>query len=482
MSYVTVLPQDPKEFPMRIRPHARRTAGPVAGLALAGLLAATAAPASATPTDTDGGRRIEAEYFPDPGGPGRTVEVPAAPAQRGPSAAAPLSAAEAALDGTVGKQSVTGPTDDRLDVVIIGDGYTAGQQGDFHADATAKWVGITALEPYKSYQGLFNVWTVDAVSNESGISGDPGADTVRDTALGSYFWCADTERLICTDIDKVDAYAAMAPAADLVVVIANSTKYGGAGYSGLQAEGYPFNGVSTLSSDHASSGLIAAHEIGHSVGLLEDEYTYDAYGTWTGGEPGGINSTTHTAEQLTEKQAKWYRWLGQSDPAGGTVGTYEGSAYYPFGIYRPTTSSIMRELSNTEFNLPGREAMIAGFYRAGNALSSTVDTGVTVGPGRRITVARAALGTVGAKPHAHRPGTGTGLARTELRWYVDGVERVFARGRTSVTAASLGVHADGRGHKVTAQAVDRTAAIRDPAVRALATDTLTWSIRATGHR
>ncbi|MFE6666357.1 M64 family metallopeptidase [Streptomyces sp. NPDC057697] len=466
---------------MRIRPRTRRTAGVAAGLALAGLLAATAttAPASAAPGGTDPGRRLAAEYFPDPGGPGRTVEVPAtAPAPK--RAAAAPSAAEAAADGTVGEQAVTGPSDDRLDVVIIGDGYTADQQDDFHADATAKWADITALEPYKSYQGLFNVWTVDAVSRDSGISGDPGAGTVKDTALGSYFWCSDIERLICTDIDKVAAYAAKAPAADLVVVIANSTKYGGAGYSGLQAEGHPFNGVSTLSSDHPSSSLIAAHEIGHSVGLLDDEYTYDAYGTWTGGEPGGINSTTYTAARLAEKRAKWYRWLGQADPAGGTVGAYEGSAYYPFGLYRPTGSSIMRELSNTEFNLPGREAMIAGFYRAGNALSSAVDTGTAVGPGRRIAVTPARLGTAGPRPH--RPGAATGLARTDLRWYVDGVERVFARGRTSVTPASLGVRPDGRAHEVTAEAVDRTDAIRDPAVRALATDTLTWTVRASGHR
>ncbi|MET9661012.1 M64 family metallopeptidase [Streptomyces sp. NPDC006510] len=469
---------------MRIRPHARRTAGAMAGLALAGLLAVTAAtaPASAAPTGTDGGRRVAAEYFPEPGGSGRTVEVPANTPVRKGKTAAPLSAAEAAVDGTVGEQAVTGPSDDRLDVVIIGDGYTAGQQDDFHADATAKWADITALEPYRSYQGLFNVWTVDAVSNESGISGDPGADTVKDTALGSYFWCSDIERLICTDIDKVAAYAAKAPAADLVVVIANSTKYGGAGYSGLQAEGHSFNGVSTLSSDHASSSLIAAHEIGHSVGLLDDEYTYAEYGTWTGGEPGGINSTTYTPAQLTEKQAKWYRWLGRTDPAGGTVGTYEGSAYYPLGLHRPTASSIMRELSNTEFNLPGREAMIAGFYRAGNALSSTVDTGDTIGPGRRIAVSPADLGTTGAGAHPHRPGTDTTLARTDLRWYVDGVEQVSARGRTSVVPAALGVRADGRGHRVTAEAVDRTDAIRDPAVRALATDTLTWHVRATGHR
>lgn len=192
-------------------------------------------------------------------------------------------------------------------------------------------------------------------------------------------------------------------------------------YSGLQAEGYLFNGVSTLSSDHSSSSMIAAHEIGHSVGLLEDEYTYPSYGTWTGGETDGPNSTTYTPAQLVEKRAKWYRWLGQSDPTGSTVGTYEGSAYYPYGIYRPTSTSIMRELSSTDFNLPGREAMIAGFYRAGNALSTTLDTNTAVKHGKRISVSLA-VGT-------------TGLARTDLRWYVDGVEKVHARGRTAVTPA-----------------------------------------------
>ncbi|MFE7463213.1 M64 family metallopeptidase [Streptomyces sp. NPDC057499] len=464
---------------MPIRPHARRTAHVTAALALAALVtatAATAAPASAALTGPGDGRRVSAEYFPDPGGAGRTTEVPAtAPARA--ATAAPLGAAEAAADGAVGEQAVTGPTDDRLDVVIIGDGYTAVQQDDFHADATAKWADITALEPYRSYQDLFNVWTVDAVSAESGISGDPDTGTARNTALGSGFWCSGIERLICADIDKVAAYAAKAPAADLVVVIANSTKYGGAGYSGLQAEGYPFNGVSTLSSGHSASSMIAAHEIGHSVGLLDDEYTYDEYGTWTGGEIGGINSTTYTADRLARQRTKWYRWLGRPDPAGGTVGTYEGSAYYPFGLYRPTASSIMRELGNTEFNLPGREAMIAGFYRAGKALTSTVDTGTALARGHRITVR-----TTGTASRAHRPGTTAGLARTELRWYVDGVERAAARGRTTVTPASLGVRPDGRGHRVTARAVDRTDAIRDPAVRALATTTLTWDVKASGHR
>ncbi|MEV0489883.1 hypothetical protein [Streptomyces atratus] len=124
---------------MRIRPATRRTTASVAALAVPGLLAATAAaPAAAAPTGGDGQGSHRVEYFPEPGGAGKTVEVPAtAPGKSGRSAGASLRAAEAALDGAVGRQQVTGSTDDRLDVVITGDGYTAEQQADFHADATS---------------------------------------------------------------------------------------------------------------------------------------------------------------------------------------------------------------------------------------------------------------------------------------------------------------------------------------------------------
>lgn len=412
--------------------------------------------------------RVTVEYFPEPGGEGRQAEVPVnTPVTSGRSAARSLTPSAQTTDGEVGKLSVTGPSADRLDVVIVGDGYTAGQQDAFHTAAASKWADITAIEPYSSYQGLMNVWTVDAVSADSGITGDPTADVPKDTALGSYFWCSETERLICADIDKVASYAAKAPEADLVIVISHSTKYGGAGYSGLEAEGYPFDGVSTLSSDNAQSSMIAAHEIAHSVGLLADEYTYDSYGTWPGGELPDINSSTFTAQRMAAGRTKWYRWLGETDPTGGTVGTYEGSSYYPFGIYRPTPNSLMRALNISEFNLPGREAMIAGFYREANALTSTAGTSSAVLRTSRIQVSQAEL---------------TGLAAPELRWYVDGVQVKRARGLTSVLPAALGVRADGRTHTVTVESRDRTDSVRDPLVRAEATERLTWTVKASGRK
>lgn len=57
--------------------------------------------------------------------------------------------------------------------------------------------------------------------------------------------------------------AALAAQAHQVVVLANSTKYGGIGGS-----------VATSSGGNAAAGLITVHELGHSLGGLADEYDY----------------------------------------------------------------------------------------------------------------------------------------------------------------------------------------------------------------
>ncbi|WP_425329857.1 M64 family metallopeptidase [Streptomyces alfalfae] len=243
------------------------------GVALAVAVAATAPASTATaagsgPADR-GSERVE--YFTGPGAHPRHTEVPAA---------APLSARERAEikgDGDVVPIVRAGPTGSKLDVVFVGDGYTAGEQEDFHADVRAKWSKISAVEPYASYHSLFNVWAVDAVSRQSGVSGDPAADVVKDTALGSGFFCDGIERLLCVDTHKVEAYATKAADPDLVIVLSNSAKYGGAGYNDITSpSGY--DGIATASSDNAQSDQVAVHETGRSLGKLADEYWYDEYG------------------------------------------------------------------------------------------------------------------------------------------------------------------------------------------------------------
>ncbi|MFD7501760.1 M64 family metallopeptidase [Streptomyces sp. NPDC059850] len=432
-----------------------RSAVVAGGLALTAAVAATLSPAAPSATAAgSAGRTHEVEYFTGPGAHPRHTEVPAATPARLTRGDRALSRAETAADGDVASVIDNGAPADKVDVVFVGDGYTAAQQDDFHADVRSKWAQISAVEPYAAYRSLFNVWSVDAVSNQSGVSGDPSKGVVKDTALDSYFWCDGTERLLCVDTGKVESYAAKAPEADLVIVLSNSAKYGGAGYAISSGVGY--DGIATASSDHPDSDQVAVHETGHSVGDLADEYVYATNGTYTGAEPRESNATKLSAAQLTAEKRKWYRWIGQTSPDGGKVGAYEGGRYYPKGLNRPTENSIMRTLGR-EYSLPGREAMIAGFYRHASVLSSR--TGAAA--------ARAASLTVSVPKSA------------SLSWYVDGTEVTAARGEKTVTPASLGVPSDGRPHTVMAKAADTSRAVKDPALRKLLTDSRTWKVPPT---
>ncbi|MFE7639904.1 M64 family metallopeptidase [Kitasatospora sp. NPDC057518] len=359
-------------------------------------------------------------------------------------------------DGDVTALVRNGEPAAKLDVVVIGDGYTAQEQDKFRADAAQKWREMTAVEPYASYRALFNVWAVSAISPESGVTGDPDQGTVRHTALGSYFWCDGVERLLCVDEKAVESYAAKAPQADLVLVVANSTKYGGAGYNDVKSP-LGYEGIATVAGGNAKSGQIAVHETGHSLGKLADEYAYDGQGTYQGSEPTEANISTLTADRMRQQGTKWSRWLGQASPDGGTVGAYEGGGYYPTGLYRPTENSIMRSLGR-EFNLPGREAMIAGFYRHATPLTSPTANGSRLTAADRLTV-------------------DLPVAGTRLRWYLDGKELPRLGGRTALDLAELKLTGPrSRPHVLTAVATDPTPAVADPALRAKLTASLSWIV------
>ncbi|MFE4977834.1 M64 family metallopeptidase [Kitasatospora sp. NPDC056651] len=430
-----------------------RTAARTATALLAAVLAGTAlgaAPAWGNPGS--GGPTRPVEVFAEDGGISRAQ----APAASPYVAARPQGVAPVRGDGEVTALVHNGDPAAKLDVVVIGDGYTAQEQQKFRSDAAAKWSELTAVEPYATYRGLFNVWAVSAVSPESGVTGDPDQATVRHTALGSYFWCDGVERLLCVDEKAVEAYAAKAPQADLVLVVANSAKYGGAGYNDITSP-LGYEGIATVAGGNAKSGQIAVHETGHSLGKLADEYTYPDQGTYQGDEPPEANLSTLTADRMRRQGTKWSRWLGRVSPDGGTVGSYLGGGYYPSGLYRPTENSIMRSLGR-EFNLPGREAMIAGFYRHATPLTSPT------AQGSRLT-------------SADHLDVGLPVPGTRLRWYLDGRELPRLADRTALDLVELKLTGPrSRPHLLTAVATDPTPAVADPALRAKLTAGLSWLV------
>src|SRR3954453_21578792 len=74
---------------------------------------------------------------------------------------------------------VTGPTTERLNLLIFGDGYQASEMQKFR-DQVDKHLNIQwSFEPFKSYRNYFNVYMIEVESPVSGISCDPDDGNVR---------------------------------------------------------------------------------------------------------------------------------------------------------------------------------------------------------------------------------------------------------------------------------------------------------------
>ena len=341
------------------------------------------------------------------------------------------------LDGISGRGV---ETDNRLDLVIVGDGYTAGEMAQFQLDAMTIADQFFRYEPFIRYEPYFRVTAVEVVSNESGVDNDPTPGINRDTAMGMQYWCNNTERLLCVNVSAARAFAfAGAPDVDQVLAIANSSKYGGAGYSS--------NDLGTAAGQNASAVEIAIHEMGHSLGDLADEYTYGGPSNYTGGEPSAANLSTLSAAQMQSQQRKWHQWLDTSITGfDNPVGIYEGGGYSANGIYRPSNNSMMRNL-NRRFNLPSAEKLIREFYREVSPIDGSTATNTPVDIGEPLTVL------------PMRP-VGDPLT---IEWSVDGAPVSSATGLETVTAGALGVPAGL--HTVTVVVRDDTPWVRDPSIR-----------------
>ncbi|MFC5665856.1 M64 family metallopeptidase [Kitasatospora misakiensis] len=336
----------------------------------------------------------------------------------------------------------TGDPANRITLVLLGDGYTAEEQDAFREQADRAWRALMEIEPFRSYQGFFNIRRVEVVSPVSGIAETESRGRNPATPLGMHFWCEGTARLLCADEEATARYAGRGEGPQYLIALANSTEYGGAGGTG----------VTTLAGGSADAGRIIQHEIGHTVGDLGDEYDSAP------DDADYPNLATENAEEMRRKQSKWWRWLGVESPDGaGTVGAYRSAN----GIYRPTPDSVMRTLGGA-YNLPSREAIIEEIYRR----IRPTDTPVP------------APGDVTGRPRLEvRPVPLTGARQLRVDWTVDGVPvEPQAADRSWLDTAPLALE-PGHSTNVTATVRDTTDWVRDEAFRErYMTRSVSWTV------
>lgn len=330
--------------------------------------------------------------------------------------------------------------DNRVDLVIVGDGYTAGELGLYRADAARIADDFFRYEPFIRYEPYFRVTAVDVVSTQSGVDNDPAVGVSRNTALDMAYWCNDIERLLCVNVSKARSFAfAGAPDVDQILAIANSSKYGGAGYSSQD--------LGTAAGQNSSAVEIAIHEMGHSLGNLADEYTYGGPSAYAGGEPTAANLSRLTASQMASAGSKWSGWLNASVSGfDNPVGTYEGGGYSETGVYRPSNNSMMRSLGR-RFNLPSAEVLIREFYREVSPIDMAPANGTSFGIGDVVSI-------VPMRPNG---------SPLRIEWLVDGVVVESASGAERVSAGRLGLAAGSR--LVEVRVTDDTPWVRSAAIR-----------------
>ncbi len=270
---------------------------------------------------------------------------------------------------------------DKVDLLLMGDGYTAAEMEKWHSDARRLADTLFAASPFKERRRDFNVWAMDTPAEESGVS-RPSDSVYHRSPLRATYDAFGSERYVLTFDNKRLREAASAAPYEFIEIVVNDRKYGGGGI---------FNLYATVSADNAFTPYVFVHEFGHHfAGLADEYYTSDvAYETVTARpEPWEPNATAdpHAAKwsaliapgtplptpwpkdafESLEKQIQARRHeiraahrpedemealfreerekdtaLLASGPYGHAVGAFEGAMYEGRGYYRPQADCIM---------------------------------------------------------------------------------------------------------------------------------------------
>ena len=287
----------------------------------------------------------------------------------------------------------------KLDLLILGDGYTANERAKFESDARRLLAVFFSTSPFKERENDINVWGLVPASTDSGIS-RPSDQVYKRSALGTTYDTFGSERYVLTEENrKLRDIAANAPY-EAIEIITNSRTYGGGGI---------YNLYSTVAADSEFAPYIFIHEFGHHLaGLADEYYTSDvaylppaqkvepwepnvtalldpARLKWRDLVAPGTPLPTPWPKQEFEKfqddsqaqrralraahkpesemNALFNRELARmtamlNGPAlKGKVGAYEGANYESKGYYRPQTDCIMFTRDNVGFCAVCRRAL-----------------------------------------------------------------------------------------------------------------------------
>ncbi len=239
------------------------------------------------------------------------------------------------------KVNNAGDPANKLDIVIIAEGYTAAEMGKFEKDCKRFAGYLFKTSIYKKNKNNINIWGVKSISAESGTD-FPGLGTWKKTIVNASFYTFDTERyLMTTDNKNIRNIAANVPY-DQIYILVNTDHYGGGGI---------FNFYSTCASDNSNSDFVFTHEFGHAFAGLGDEY-YSSETSYNDFYPLDVEPWEPNLTTLVDFDKKWKSMVAKTTPIPtpnrteylDKVGVFEGGGYVAKGVYRPVNDCTMKSV------------------------------------------------------------------------------------------------------------------------------------------
>jgi hypothetical protein len=295
-----------------------------------------------------------------------------------------VNVAPAGRAGEVWTLFENGPAADKVDLLIISEGYTAAQLPKFRQDAARLVNALFAEEPFKSRKQAFNVRGLSLPSPQAGVN-RPNAGVFRRTPISAEYNIFDSERYVLTLDNRALRDAASAAPYEFIEILVNEQTYGGGGI---------FNDQATAAVDSAFAEYVFVHEFGHHFAALADEYYTSDVAYETGSppkqepwepnvtaltEPGKLkwrdlvspgtplptpwekdafekhsraiqerrrairkrNAPEEEMDALFREQREWEEKFLAGMKYSKAVGAFEGASYEPRGLYRPQADCIM---------------------------------------------------------------------------------------------------------------------------------------------
>lgn len=293
-----------------------------------------------------------------------------------------------------------GPATEKVDLLIIGEGYTQAELPTFHAQVRHLVDRLFAQEPFTSRRTDFNVRALDLPSATPGVH-RPQAGQSRRTPISAEYNIFDSERYLLVQDNRAMRDTASAAPYDFLQIFVNEEYYGGGGIFGAHA---------TAAAGNAFAEYLFIHEFGHHFAALADEYYTSDVAYATGGtthpEPWEPNVTAladprrlkwadlvaagtplptpwpkaefeaaqreyqQTRRELRasgaperemtalfERQQARETALLASSPHAGRVGAFEGASYEATGLYRPEIDCLMFSRNDVGFCRVCRRAL-----------------------------------------------------------------------------------------------------------------------------